>query len=70
MHLISKGWQHFFSFECSLPQLQQWSSKEPLPYDQGLKANCHENETITKLPAFIFYHVVTKLIFLQARSYL
>lgn len=70
MLLIPKGPQHFFSFEGSLPQLQRSSSKEPLPYDQALRANCHEDETINKLPAFIFYHVVTKLIFLQERSYL
>lgn len=52
MHLIPKGWQQFFSFEYSLPQQQRWSSKEPLPYDQALRASCHEDETITKLPAF------------------
>lgn len=52
MHLIPKGRQHFFSFECCLPQLQQWNSKHSLPYNQALRANCHEGVTITKLPAF------------------
>lgn len=72
MHLIPKGWQHLFSFEYSLPQLQWWNSKEPLPNlgPIAMKMKQLNCQHFNVKQGVFFYHAFTKLIFLQQRSYL